>query len=570
MHGALTQLSIQEFGCAALWSLGQQSTGIAARIGCEGGISAVLQAMDEHPCEKNVQEEGCYALCVLAADNANGEKIGLEGGISAVLGAMRAHRSAISLQEQAVAALRNLSVNINHAIKIGADGGVEMIVHAMQSCSEDAVAQEHACGALRNVAIDATNAVRAVKAKAVAMILSAMERFRTEVNLQEEACGALRNLAWHEQACAHCVCEESLLLVVKCMQIHRSQASMQEQACATLRVMAEHDISVVQNITGSAACPVKSVMDIMIEHTENLHVQHEACSAMCTMVENSAKCRSRLGSLDGISIMSQVLAAFAGDKHINAMALRVFDQLNRAKNDPNSSESGQATRPPKNATPANSENTQLGNRHKESPPKRAQNGLLSPVHETRQSKSLSKAPKLRNKADQNRTIGDEEINHVQNDGVHVDNQNTSSSQATKNSNHAAQNLHTTKLGSTNTTAHSTSTVSPLARAQANLPIETYHAQPISASTATHARAAQLHKSGSTISCADTVAAADRTSARSNSPIAQDAGMHASCMKDCDTPPASSTEPMRGTVPRPLPRQSSLELLRKARADRQNQ
>ena len=65
------------------------------------GIDAVLKDMRQHPKDAKVQEKGCKALADLALNADNAVKIGAEGGVEAIMQAMGGHRGSEGVQREA-------------------------------------------------------------------------------------------------------------------------------------------------------------------------------------------------------------------------------------------------------------------------------------------------------------------------------------------------------------------------------------------------------------------------------------------------------------------------------------
>jgi hypothetical protein len=579
-----------------MWSLGQQHSDIAARIGHDGGINAILRAMDEHPCEQSVQEEACYALCVLAADGANEDRIGAEGGVRAVLGAMRAHRSSKSVQEQAVAALRNLSINEENLGRVGGDGGVDLIVNAMRAWKDDEVLQEHACGALRNLARGNANALRMVKLKATSLILAAMRSYRAVVDLQEEACAALRNMACHEHVCANVATEECISEIVESMHTHRNQGGVQEQACAALSVMAAYDIQAARAMTSAGAACLKAVVDSIRLHTHNPDVQYHACAALCSLAESSHENCAILVGLNGVNVVSEILAAHPADGRIQAAAARALECLSEERNACLTSASASDTR-----YVELSENTSSRSGQRR-----------SYAHEVRA--AASPVPPAAQKGRQPQTVQKLHETSATTNSI-ADKENTvglaSGAHSTACVGAPRLEAHQDGMGSANMTqalvsrdgtpssgacimgsSHGTEMRAPVASKQPFSSATTtgsikvldarQNSQPSSTSsniqnssdsldktdentTATHANGAIIQKTGSALSAAESVRASDRASARSNSLDPTQAEVLPSvCIKDNDVhQPASLAPPKTNPRPRPVVRQSSLDLLRKA-------
>ena len=128
------------------------------QVAAEGGIGAILGAMQGHPESEEVQAAGCKALLILAVNADNQIKVAAEGGIGAILGAMQGHPKSSGMQEAGCGALwslicpRNPSVNADNKVKVAAEGGTDAILGALRGHPGSAKVQAAGCGALTTLA----------------------------------------------------------------------------------------------------------------------------------------------------------------------------------------------------------------------------------------------------------------------------------------------------------------------------------------------------------------------------------------------------------------------------------
>jgi uncharacterized protein YwbE len=131
----------------------------------------------------------------LTVNTDNQVKVAAEGGVSAVVTAMENHPTDAKVQAAACAALRNLAVNADNQVKVAAECGVGAVVTALQRHPTDAKVQEAACSALGNLALNnADNQVKVAGEGCVGAIVTALQNHPTHVKVQEAACLALASL----------------------------------------------------------------------------------------------------------------------------------------------------------------------------------------------------------------------------------------------------------------------------------------------------------------------------------------------------------------------------------------
>ena len=78
-----------------------------------------------------MQEQACWALKNLAANADNQVKVAAEGGIRAILGAMQGHPASAQVQEAACLTLWNLALNDDNKVKVKSAGAEDAVKRAM-------------------------------------------------------------------------------------------------------------------------------------------------------------------------------------------------------------------------------------------------------------------------------------------------------------------------------------------------------------------------------------------------------------------------------------------------------
>ena len=78
---------------------------MVVEIAKQGGIDAIIKALGNHPDHAGVQEYGCGALMILAANDANRVEIAKQGGIDAIIKALGNHPDHAEVQRRGCGAL---------------------------------------------------------------------------------------------------------------------------------------------------------------------------------------------------------------------------------------------------------------------------------------------------------------------------------------------------------------------------------------------------------------------------------------------------------------------------------
>eukprot|EP00961_Rhodomonas_salina_P277991 3756432-Rhodomonas_salina.1 len=120
MEANMSSAKAQEKGCASLKKMAGAfdadgdlaKAAVRATIAAEGGISKVIQAMNEHRGSAGVQEQGCSALLHLALhSDENREKIEAEGGVASAVAGMQKHADSAAVQQAVCMLLFRLACN---------------------------------------------------------------------------------------------------------------------------------------------------------------------------------------------------------------------------------------------------------------------------------------------------------------------------------------------------------------------------------------------------------------------------------------------------------------------------
>ncbi|KAL3808537.1 hypothetical protein ACHAXA_002704 [Cyclostephanos tholiformis] len=144
---------VQMLGCSALelaaTAAGPSNVQIASVALL--GVTAVVNAMKNHPNEPAVQEKACSALAAMAlADGEREVSFAASGAISSVVSAMQAHVSDATVQKEACRALQGIAAKggAERATVIASVSGFTALVNALAAHPQDRSVQREACKAL--------------------------------------------------------------------------------------------------------------------------------------------------------------------------------------------------------------------------------------------------------------------------------------------------------------------------------------------------------------------------------------------------------------------------------------
>lgn len=164
----------------------------------ERGAECVLWAMGEFQDVRTILKNGSTTLCNLAfASEVGKERIGRVGGIDAIVNAMNRHETDVDLQTCCCLALRNITFGsrTNQWIA-GRACALDSIVRLMKNFQKDINVQYQGCWALANICSnDSGNKDRAGDGDLIAVCMTAMEDNIDETHVVEQSLAVLSNIS---------------------------------------------------------------------------------------------------------------------------------------------------------------------------------------------------------------------------------------------------------------------------------------------------------------------------------------------------------------------------------------
>jgi hypothetical protein len=147
---------VQLLGCIAIYDLAKANQGNAKKTLsiAISAVSAVVNAMKNHPNEPAIQEKGCKTLALLAvADNQREINFTASAAIASIVSAMQAHVSDSIVQQEACAVLREVvkSGGSDRATIIASVSGFTAIRNAMGAHSNVVGVQRECCWLLEAI-----------------------------------------------------------------------------------------------------------------------------------------------------------------------------------------------------------------------------------------------------------------------------------------------------------------------------------------------------------------------------------------------------------------------------------
>eukprot|EP00940_MAST-03C_sp_MAST-3C-sp2_P001545 g1545.t1 len=302
-----TSEGVQECGCGALLNLAMNKKNRTCSA-IQGGIAAVLRAMDSHKTDDGVQEYGCWALQNLAFSKMKREQLANQGGIAAILRAMESHKTSEGVQEHGCGALYSLTCNnVENKKRIAKEGGIAAILRAMDSHKTNEGVQKQGCGALRNLACkNAENKKQIAKEGGIAAILRAMESHKTNEDVQEKGCRALLNLAAKNAENKKRIAKEGgIAAILRAMESHRTNEGVQKEGCDALRNLAAGNAENKKQIAKDGG--IAAILRAMESHKTSKGVQVEGCMALWNLACKNTVNKKQIAKEGGIAAILRAM-----------------------------------------------------------------------------------------------------------------------------------------------------------------------------------------------------------------------------------------------------------------------
>ena len=175
--------------CEALLNLSIDKANNAT-IGKEGGISAILESMEYHCKDANLQSSGCGVLWNLSMLPDNFRLVVQERADLAVIGGMKLHEQVCAVQKKGCLALSSLAA-IDECRAFLCEGEtMQVVITAMQCHDKDAQVQKYAFKFLGTMltSSDSKKVYKSAIAKHESALRQAMKLHSDNADLQKYCC----------------------------------------------------------------------------------------------------------------------------------------------------------------------------------------------------------------------------------------------------------------------------------------------------------------------------------------------------------------------------------------------
>lgn len=232
--------ALQDKGIFALMSL----TRDAAARNCileERGVECVLRAMVEFQDVRTILKNGASTLCNLASASEVGkERIGRVDGIDAIINAMNRHETDVELQTCCCLALRNITFgSTTNQWIAGRAYALDSLIRLMKNFSKDTNVQYQGCWALANICSqDPGNKDRAGGGELIETCIAAMENNMSQTHVVEKSLSVLSNISDKNLDNQVRIGKAGgTRLILKALERYRSNETIVIRACSAIRFL---------------------------------------------------------------------------------------------------------------------------------------------------------------------------------------------------------------------------------------------------------------------------------------------------------------------------------------------
>ena len=166
-----------------------------------GAIRAVVTSMNKYPRSQNVQKAGCNFLRILSRDPRKQqikERIGCEGGVAAIMKSLEFHGHSPAVCSVALSAISRLSMTVTNNAQFEQNGGTSALLQYVEPQMGNPEIVSSLFMALNNIIVESpeSRSVAAVDEAMIQVLDASMRRFPREEKVQKTACKLLSSCSY--------------------------------------------------------------------------------------------------------------------------------------------------------------------------------------------------------------------------------------------------------------------------------------------------------------------------------------------------------------------------------------
>lgn len=319
-----THRGMQHFACTVLSSLAADEND-RVRIERDGGIESLLQVMEAHPADAQLQQLVCQILGQLTL-HADGLRKMTSSNVlpQQLVSVLKLHGADANIAGAACALLQTLALGPTLQAQLRSVAGVEELLRVAKLHRQEAALQQTACGALVHLAADSD--ILAHVDNLAENLLEAMWAHPKVLPVQAVAAHGLARVVLHEGLVPKIKEGNGIEAILRAMIMHAGDAVLQEHLCAVLcRLASDPD------------CQWKIVADGGLQHIicamdagplGAAKMQARACAALHTLSSHPDN-QIAIGTAGGIEVLVKVLAQHRDVGEVQFWGVMNLEQLAR-------------------------------------------------------------------------------------------------------------------------------------------------------------------------------------------------------------------------------------------------
>ena len=342
---AWSEKEIQRNGCGLLRNLALGQPSLRQHV-CEvGGLAAIIEAMRTYPTFAEVQSTGCAALHHIASgdmqrpreisEDASARRSALleAGGLGALLEAMERHEANVEVQRNGCAALCSIALGDTTCKKALVKAGAPIAITAAMAAHEtDKELQQFGSWVVQLAAVTSKECIDISNTGGAAAVAGAMMNFVEDLTIQRRGCGALGSLASggdteeaRKKICQMVVAAGGPSAIKLALEEHSGDATLQASGLAALSSLAYVSATSRSILVQLGIC--ESIVAAMKAHPTSVQVQCDGCRALENISSGDSKYahttnpqKQAVVEAGGSTVLLAALEAHSGDSQVQLHA----------------------------------------------------------------------------------------------------------------------------------------------------------------------------------------------------------------------------------------------------------
>ena len=296
-------------GCKVLYNLAFHSTSKVLMVTCRI-LYIISNAMTQHIAFADLQREAYKLLYILASTEGVKTHFYINGRIGVLIKIMKKHANDSEVQVEAFKALRNLSQNDCEIKKLIIESnGISYILKSLEEYFDVPDVQKYGFSVLCNLLHSHSISERRVSIKnCIHIIFKSMKFNSKQISVQEEAFRALNHLMAKFSCGRELLKENPIQVILGTMNNFDDKSRLLNESCkclCSLSVTKENQQAIIN------FCGIETIIHCMEKNIADVEFQTKACKLLHQLSIDNSKCH--LTIVDSVKAITRTL-----DYHTNS------------------------------------------------------------------------------------------------------------------------------------------------------------------------------------------------------------------------------------------------------------